>query len=112
MPCKRGSAITANTASSVSCRARKRSSTAPKPRDEVHGVAHSRLWGDWPFQSLATHREAPDKGEYSALWSEEDKDVFKINRGGWSLSPPARGQTHAPRVHAANRGERLPELHR
>src|ERR1019366_676333 len=61
------------------------------PQDDgrflIDGVAHSRLWGDWPFQSRVTHKEAPDKGEYSALWSEENVDVFKVNRGGWSVKP-------------------------
>jgi ribosome-associated toxin RatA of RatAB toxin-antitoxin module len=53
----------------------------------IDGVAYSRLWQEWPFQSLVTNKENPDDGEYSALWSEEDKGEFKVNRGGWSLKP-------------------------
>jgi hypothetical protein len=53
----------------------------------VEGTAHSRIWGDWPFRSETTHRETPAAGEYSASWSEENKDVFKINRGSWKIVP-------------------------
>ena len=52
----------------------------------VEGVAHSRLWGDWPFASVVTHSELPDE-EYGTSWSEEDKDVFKVSRGSWSVTP-------------------------
>jgi len=53
----------------------------------IDGVAQSRIWGDWPFQSLVTHSEAPDDAEYSTQWSEEDKDVFKVSRGTWTVTP-------------------------
>ena len=62
-------------------------------RIAVEGVAHSRIWGDWPFRSETTHVEKPDIGEFSATWSEEDKDVFKINRGGWTIKPNGKNQT-------------------
>jgi ribosome-associated toxin RatA of RatAB toxin-antitoxin module len=52
----------------------------------IDGVAHSRIWGDWPFQSLVAHKESPDDGQYATSWSEENKDVFQINRGGWTVS--------------------------
>ena len=29
----------------------------------------------------------PDDAEYSAQWSEEDKDVFKVSRGTWTVTP-------------------------
>jgi len=53
----------------------------------IDGVAQSRIWGDWPFQSLVTHTESPDDAEYSTQWSEEDKDVFKVSRGTWTVTP-------------------------
>lgn len=59
----------------------------PDGRILLVGVAQSRLWGDWPFQSVVLHQEAPDDAEYSTYWSEEDKGAFKINRGGWNLTP-------------------------
>lgn len=59
----------------------------------IDGVAHSRLWGDWPFQSRVTQMEAPAQNEYAATWSEEDVDVFTVNRGGWTLAPSGDKQT-------------------
>ncbi|MSQ93165.1 MAG: hypothetical protein EXR98_01265 [Gemmataceae bacterium] len=61
----------------------------------LEGIAQSRLWGDWPFQSVVTHQESPDDGEYSTHWGEEDKGAFKVNRGGWNLTPvgPKKQQT-------------------
>ena len=64
--------------------------TATKEADGrflIAGVAQSRIWGDWPFQSLVTHTESPDDAEYSTQWSEEDKDVFKVSRGTWTVTP-------------------------
>ncbi len=54
----------------------------------VKGVAHSRLYGDWPFESLTTHAELPGD-EYTTSWTEEEKDhdVFAASRGGWSVRP-------------------------
>ena len=59
----------------------------PDGQTLIDGVAHSRIWGSWPFQSMTTHLENPKEGAYSALWSEEDKGEFKVSRGGWSLTP-------------------------
>ena len=61
----------------------------------IDGIAHSRLWGDWPFQSLTKHVEAPERGEYAAVWSEEDVGEFLYDRGSWTLKPTdsARKQT-------------------
>ena len=61
----------------------------------LNGIAHSRLWGDWPFESLVAHWEAPDEGKYWTQWDEKDKDMFKISWGSWSVSPfdPAKKQT-------------------
>jgi hypothetical protein len=42
---------------------------------------------------MVTHVESPQSGEYSALWSEEESGPFKIDRGGWSLSPVDKAQT-------------------
>lgn len=53
----------------------------------VEGIAHSRIWGDWPFENLVTHHETPDDAEFATSWSEEDKDVFKVSRGGWTVTP-------------------------
>lgn len=53
----------------------------------LDGVAHSSMWGEWPFQSLVTHHENERDGVYVAEWSEEDKDVFAVNRGRWHLKP-------------------------
>ena len=59
----------------------------PDGRVQIDGVAHSRIWGDWPFQSVAKHEESDEDGIYSASWSEEDVDEFKVNRGGWDVAP-------------------------
>lgn len=53
----------------------------------IDGIAYSRLWQEWPFQCLVIQKENPTKGVYSALWSEEDKGEFKVNRGGWTIRP-------------------------
>jgi ribosome-associated toxin RatA of RatAB toxin-antitoxin module len=67
----------------------------PQPDGKIliDGVAYSRLWQEWPFQSLVTNKEDPGNGEYSALWSEEDKGEFKVNRGGWSVKRFGKGET-------------------
>jgi ribosome-associated toxin RatA of RatAB toxin-antitoxin module len=58
----------------------------------IDGVAYSRVWQEWPFESLVTNKEDPDDGEYSALWSEEGKGEYKVNRGGWTLKPLAKSK--------------------
>jgi ribosome-associated toxin RatA of RatAB toxin-antitoxin module len=65
-----------------------------KRLQKIDGIAHSRLWGDWPFTSKVLHEEDPGDGIYSATWSEEDVDVFKINRGGWSVKPIDKAGKH------------------
>ena len=67
----------------------------PDGRFQIDGVTHSRIWGDWPFQSITMHKESPDDDEYAAEWSEENVGEFKVNRGGWSIKPagPTKKQT-------------------
>jgi hypothetical protein len=57
------------------------------------GVAHSRMWGDWPFEIDVTENKQPDQGNYSATWDEPDKSGFAVNRGGWVLKPIGAKQT-------------------
>jgi uncharacterized membrane protein len=54
-------------------------------RVHLTGVAHSRLWGDFPFESDVTHAEKPAQGEYAASWHEEGKAGFMVDRGGWTV---------------------------
>jgi len=49
------------------------------------GIAHSRLWGDFPFESDVTHTEKPAEGEYAAGWDDEGRAGFLVDRGGWTL---------------------------
>ena len=49
------------------------------------GVLHSRLWGDFPFESDVTHTEKPAQGDYAASWHEEGKAGFLVDRGGWMV---------------------------
>lgn len=61
-------------------------------RVRLTGMAHSRIWGDWPFEIDVTHKETP--GEfYSASWDEKDKTGFAVNRGSWKLKPVGDNQT-------------------
>jgi len=53
----------------------------------VAGVVYSRLGNELPFEALAKHAASPDKGEYTAAWSERDMNAFKLNRGSWSVTP-------------------------
>jgi carbon monoxide dehydrogenase subunit G len=62
-------------------------------RYHIRGVAHSRLWGDWPFESQVTLEEHPDRGEYRAFWGEEGTGELAINRGSWVLRPAGEGRT-------------------
>jgi uncharacterized protein YndB with AHSA1/START domain len=54
-------------------------------RVHLKGVAHSRLWGDFPFESDVTHAEKPAAGEYTASWHEEGKAGFVVDRGAWKV---------------------------
>jgi uncharacterized membrane protein len=54
--------------------------------ERVHltGIAHSRLWGDWPFAMTVDHRADDDK-EYVASWDEAG-GVLTVNRGSWTVT--------------------------
>jgi uncharacterized membrane protein len=62
-------------------------------RVRITGVAHSRLWGDFPFESDVTHAEKPTQGEYAATWHEEGKAGFVVDRGGWTVKRLSDDQT-------------------
>ncbi len=51
----------------------------------VAGVAHSRLWGDWPFDSHVTEHAEPDQGRYTITWDEKGEGELAVNRGGWAV---------------------------
>src|SRR5262249_50079180 len=53
-------------------------------RVRVSGVAHSRIWGDWPFESVVTEKEDPERGNYTVSWSEESEGGMALNRGNWT----------------------------
>ncbi|HZZ80939.1 MAG TPA: SRPBCC family protein [Gemmataceae bacterium] len=61
----------------------------------IDGIAQSRLWGEWPFESFVTNTTSAEDGDYSATWDEVDKGEFNVNRGGWKLKrfDPAGKQT-------------------
>jgi ribosome-associated toxin RatA of RatAB toxin-antitoxin module len=59
---------------------------------QIDGVAASRVWGEWPFESLVMHEEKDAEGTYTAIWNEENIGEFKYNRGGWRLTPVDRSQ--------------------
>lgn len=61
-------------------------------RYRLVGVAHSSLWGDWPFQSHVAHHEDPGKGEYRVTWDEPGGEMT-VSRGGWALTPIGEGKT-------------------
>jgi hypothetical protein len=54
-------------------------------RVRLTGVAHSQMWGDFPFEIDVTHDEKPAQGEYSARWHEEAKAGFDVDGGGWTV---------------------------
>jgi uncharacterized membrane protein len=65
----------------------------PEERNRVFlsGVAHSRLWGDWPFKMHVDHLEHADK-EYVASW-DGPSDVLTVNRGSWTVTAVNPQQT-------------------
>jgi uncharacterized protein YndB with AHSA1/START domain len=63
----------------------------PDGRIHVSGTAHSRIWGDWRFESRVTHDEKPEKGEYTASWDESGADLA-VNRGSWTIRPADGGK--------------------
>ena len=62
-------------------------------RYKIDGIAHSRLWGDWPYESTVTNTEKPNEGEYHSTWNEVDHDVFKVSRGSWNVKPTDQAKT-------------------
>jgi hypothetical protein len=62
-------------------------------RIRVSGVAHSRVWGDWPFESVVTEKEDPARGEYTVSWAEEGHGELVLNRGGWAITRLGEHQT-------------------
>jgi uncharacterized protein YndB with AHSA1/START domain len=52
----------------------------------LSGVAHSRLWGDFPIEVVVTHSERPAERAYEAVWREEGKAGLAVDRGGWTLT--------------------------
>jgi uncharacterized membrane protein len=65
----------------------------PRQEGRVHlkGVAHSRLWGDWPFDVHVDHKQVADK-HYVASWDEPNA-TMPINRGGWDVTGTGPNQT-------------------
>jgi uncharacterized membrane protein len=65
----------------------------PGERDRVFlsGVAHSRLWGDWPFKMYVDHQADADK-KYVAHW-DGPSDVLTVNRGSWTVTAVNPEQT-------------------
>lgn len=60
----------------------------------VKGTAHSRLWGDWDFESRVLHQE-DDAGEiFVARWDGGGGDLM-VNRGSWRIAPFGNDQTLA-----------------
>ncbi|MFO0846556.1 MAG: hypothetical protein U0797_30005 [Gemmataceae bacterium] len=59
----------------------------------ITGVAHSRVWGDWQFESRVREQEEPERQEYAVTWDEHDAGDFAVNRGGWRLTPAGDGGT-------------------
>jgi ribosome-associated toxin RatA of RatAB toxin-antitoxin module len=55
------------------------------------GIAHSRLWGDWPFAVHVDHKKVSDT-EYVASW-DEPSATLAVNRGGWTLTALGPSQT-------------------
>jgi ribosome-associated toxin RatA of RatAB toxin-antitoxin module len=65
----------------------------PDGRWHVVGVAHSRIWGDWPFDTHVVHLEDPAKQQYQTSWDEQNDGLIAVNRGGWQLSPIGDDET-------------------
>jgi ribosome-associated toxin RatA of RatAB toxin-antitoxin module len=65
----------------------------PGVGERVHlvGIAHSRIWGDWPFDVHMDHKKVSDK-EYVANW-DEPSETMTVNRGGWALTATGPQQT-------------------
>lgn len=57
----------------------------------LRAVAHSRVWGDWPFTINVDHKQVSDT-EYLANWDEPGGEL-KVNRGSWTVTAIGEGQT-------------------
>jgi uncharacterized membrane protein len=57
----------------------------------LKGTAHSRLWGDWPFDVHVNHKEVAE-GNYRASW-DEPSDTMSVNRGSWEVTARGADQT-------------------
>jgi hypothetical protein len=55
------------------------------------GEAKSLFRGYWPF-TIYVHSEKGDR-EWRIWWDEKGDGEVQVNRGGWTLSEPAPGQT-------------------
>jgi hypothetical protein len=64
-------------------------SGTPEGEGKYHivGVAHSRLWGDWPFDSHVTQGEENGAGMRTISWDEKGKGELEVNRGRWEVRP-------------------------
>jgi uncharacterized membrane protein len=64
-----------------------------KEGERVHltGIAHSRLWGDWPFTVHVDHQVVPDK-QFIASW-DDPGGTLTVNRGSWNLTAVTANQT-------------------
>jgi uncharacterized membrane protein len=49
------------------------------------GVAHSRVWGDWPFDSHVQQHMDRKQGVARVTWDEQGDGELAVNRGGWEL---------------------------
>jgi coenzyme Q-binding protein COQ10 len=60
-------------------------------RVDVTGIAHSQIWGNWPFTIRIQHRTEGGR-EFSALW-DNPSEYLKTNRGGWTISTHGEKET-------------------
>lgn len=58
----------------------------PDGRYHLTGVAHSSLWGDWPYDTHVSHIESAGTGEFIASWDEPSGPI-SVNRGSWAVKP-------------------------
>jgi hypothetical protein len=61
-------------------------------RFKVAGIAHSRIWGDWPFENKVRQEENPVDEKYATSWDESGKG-FVIDRGSWTVSRAGESQS-------------------
>ena len=58
----------------------------------LRGVAHSSLWGDWPYEVTVHHEESPGAGHFIARWDEPSGPIA-LNRGEWDVQRLPGGST-------------------